>query len=427
MRRRATIAALTASVLLATACTDGVATRAELTTGVGVTDAPCPEAVHDGTGCIYLGTLTDLSGPFAHVGAAAADGSADFWRQVNEEGGVGGFEVDVLTYRRDTASDLQTHTQAFYEVEAEVLALAASFGTAPTDAIVADLDAADIVTVPLSRWSGWLEVAPDGLLLEVGAPACLDAAVGLDWAQGYEGEVDRVQTVALAGQDGEDHAAGVARWAAVNEALDLGLVTTTPGRDAQAHAVEQVLAGRADRVLLDVGPEEALAIVVGALDRGFGGRFLLSAAAWDPALVEEPTFSELAARAVVLTPVAGPAAVSPAHDAMREAYGDQVPASDHYTWGWVSSYPLYELLEAAVAAGDLTRTGLRSAVDGLTVAFGGAIPEVTYGEPAGDRASRAIAISLPDAEQAPGGLRLAAALLTGETAVDLELTFPCAG
>ena len=37
----------------------------------GVTDEPCPQAIDDSKGCIYLGTISDLTeGPFKALGGA---------------------------------------------------------------------------------------------------------------------------------------------------------------------------------------------------------------------------------------------------------------------------------------------------------------------------------------------------------------------
>src|SRR5262245_16406136 len=64
----------------------------------GVTNEPCPEAIDSKKGCIYLGTISDLTeGPFKVLGVPITDAQKAFWRRVNEQGGVGGYEVDVTT------------------------------------------------------------------------------------------------------------------------------------------------------------------------------------------------------------------------------------------------------------------------------------------------------------------------------------------
>src|SRR5690606_1969115 len=68
----------------------------------GVTEDPCPEAVNPDNGCIYLGTLSDLTvGPFSPLAPAIVEAQKAFWKRVNENGGIGGYDIDVTTYVRD--------------------------------------------------------------------------------------------------------------------------------------------------------------------------------------------------------------------------------------------------------------------------------------------------------------------------------------
>ena len=69
---------------------------AEMVTGPGITADPCPDAVNADNGCIYLGVLSDLTeGPFAALAVPITDGQRAFWLDVNEKGGIGGFDVDI--------------------------------------------------------------------------------------------------------------------------------------------------------------------------------------------------------------------------------------------------------------------------------------------------------------------------------------------
>src|SRR5690606_32551007 len=85
---------------------DGAATgdaAGEITIGDGVTEEPCPDGVNPDNGCIYLGVLSDLTeGPFAALAVPITDAQRNYWAQVNEDGGIAGFDVDIDTYTRDT-------------------------------------------------------------------------------------------------------------------------------------------------------------------------------------------------------------------------------------------------------------------------------------------------------------------------------------
>ena len=55
-----------------------------LTLGPGVTEEPC-EGGNPDNGCIYLGVLTDESGPFAGASGGLYGGQSLFWATVNAE------------------------------------------------------------------------------------------------------------------------------------------------------------------------------------------------------------------------------------------------------------------------------------------------------------------------------------------------------
>src|SRR5215813_5263378 len=100
MRKLGTIAV--AAVLVATGGLAGcraqspTPTDTAIKTDVGVTSAACPSAVDATKGCIYLGLLSDLTGPVAALGVPAAEAVKAFWKRVNTKGGIAGkYEVDA--------------------------------------------------------------------------------------------------------------------------------------------------------------------------------------------------------------------------------------------------------------------------------------------------------------------------------------------
>ena len=53
----------------------------DIATDVGATSDPCPDAVNQDNGCIYLGTISDLTeGPFAALAVPITDAQEAFWR-----------------------------------------------------------------------------------------------------------------------------------------------------------------------------------------------------------------------------------------------------------------------------------------------------------------------------------------------------------
>jgi ABC-type branched-subunit amino acid transport system substrate-binding protein len=442
-RWRRHAAALCAVALAATACGNGDGDDAaapgddgngdgEIVTDVGVTDEPCPDAVNEDNGCIYLGILSDLTvGPFSPLAPQIVAGQQAFFDRINENGGIAGrWDVNIEQYTRDTEYDPQTHAQAYREIEANILAIAQTLGTPPTEAILPDMDDDDVVGIPASWWSGWdFDEADYGLILNSGYSYCMESMIGLDWSNENEGEISTVLAVGYPGDYGGDSATGVSAWAEANGAEYAGFVQTAPNAvvGSQDAAVGQILSSGADRVVLATGPAETAEIVGGAMAQGFEGRFLGSVPTWNPALMESPAAPALEAAFTHVAPWEAFTGGSDAHAAMQEALGEgNLPQNDGFTFGWIWSYPMAALLERAAELGDLSREGLRNAVDGLEVDYEGALPNRTFGGDPNETAVRTAVIGQPDADE-PLGLATVETGVTGPTADAYDYSSPCSG
>lgn len=395
----------------------------DIATDIGATSDPCPEAVNEDNGCIYLGTLSDLTvGPFAGISNQIVAGQSAFWQRVNEEGGIGGYDVDSTTYIRDNQYSPEVTAQVFTEIQGDVLALAQTLGSPQTAAILEGLINESVVAVPASWTSGWLF---EDIILETGTSYCFDAMNAVDYAVESSG-VGSVLAVHYPGDYGEDGAAGASIAAEANE-LEFSSVETIPGAENQAAAVSAILAESPDLVFLTVAPAETAAIVGGAAAEGFQGRFIGSAPTWNQALLESPAAPALQAAYQTVGPWEAWSADTPGHEALRETVGEPDDLNDGYTFGWVWSYALKAALEAAAESGDLTRAGLLAAVTSLeTVDFEGMLPEEAgnhVGEP-DDVAFRQSVISAVDPDAATG-LSTVEGFFAGPTAEGYALEAPC--
>ncbi|HRN28256.1 MAG TPA: ABC transporter substrate-binding protein, partial [Terrimesophilobacter sp.] len=268
-RHALTLAAVaTVGLMALTGCTPldegGEATDEGITFGAGVTAEACPDAVNPDNGCIYLGVLSDLTeGPFAALAVPVTDGQRAFWAQVNANGGIGGFDVDIDTYTRDTKYQAAEHAAAYQEIEGEILALAQTLGTVNTQGVLADMDEANIVAAPASWWSGYnFAESDEGIILQNGYSYCTESMLGLDWLSGAFSQPSSVVAVGYPGDYGGDSAAGVEKWAEANGATATSIPTgpnqVTGNQDA---VVAAVLAAAPDAVVLAVGPAETAEIV----------------------------------------------------------------------------------------------------------------------------------------------------------------------
>jgi ABC-type branched-subunit amino acid transport system substrate-binding protein len=429
--RRTAVALASALVLTAVlaACRSDAPETQEGSEGVkfdvGVTKEPCPEAVDQAKGCIYLGSISDLTaGPFKALAVPITESQKLFWKRVNTAGGIGGYEVDVTKYVKDNKYDPQVHSQVYQEIKPNVLALAQTLGSPQTAAILPDLKTSSVIAAPASWTSAW---AFEDNILESGTNYCFEAMNSVDYAV-ETFKPKSVAAVHYAGDYGDDGAAG-AKIAAEAHSLTFTDIPTTPGQENQASAVTKLVGAKPDLVILTTAPAEAAAIVGGAAQAGFKGKFIGTSPTWNPALLKSPAAAALQGLYLQSGPWAPYGADTPGHKAMQEAVGDAFTKapSDGWTAGWVWSYPLKAALQKAVDSKDLTRAGLLAAVKSLdTVDYEGMLPAEAgkFGGEPNERVFRQSLISKPD-PAAPSGVTVTKELFAGPTAEKHEFTKAC--
>ncbi|WP_319456551.1 MULTISPECIES: ABC transporter substrate-binding protein [unclassified Mycobacterium] len=428
--RRSMVAALTVPLAIALAvpgCRSQESAAPQtgkegITVDFGVTNDPCPQAIDTSKGCVYLGTISDLTeGPFKALAVPITDAQKAFWRRVNEQGGIGSYEIDVTKYVKDNKYNPQIHNQVYQEIKPHILALAQTLGSPQTAAILPDLKASNIVAVPASWTSLW---AFEDVVVESGANYCIESMNSVDYAADKLG-AKSVMAVHLAGDYGDDAAAG-ARVAAEKRGLTFTDVKTASGQDNQAGAIDAIVSGNPDVVILTNGPTDAAVIIGQASARGFKGKFIGTNPTWNPGLLKGPAAAAVMSQYLQSSPLQPYGASTPGHEAMRSALGN-VTGNEGYTAGWVFSYPLKAALQKAVENKDLTRAGLLAAVNSLTsVDYEGMLPEGAgnYSGTPNEIVFRRSEIHKPD-EAAPSGVSELEPYFTGPTAKDFVFEKPC--
>lgn len=419
------LAALVVLALLGAGCRGGDARPVPAAAGhsPGVSAQPCPDAVNPGNGCVYLGAISDLTrGPFRALGAAFTQGQQAFWRRVNEQGGIGGYDVDVVTHVRDSHYEADTHSQEFDAIRGEVLALAQSLGSPQTQGILGALRTDHMVAVPASSTSAW---AFDDEIVESGASYCVEMANALDWYARHQVPPASVLAVHFTGHYGDDAAAGAA-MAAERMGVRFETVATTPGQQHQQPVIDLILAERPDLVVISTGPAELATIAARVHAGGFTGTLIGSSPSWNRGLMNTPAREALEALYFHAAPWAPWDGGSGGHAAVRDALAGEVP-DEAALAGWVSQYPLKAALETALAEGPLTRTALLQAVRSLkAVDYEGILPMEAGNFAGGAPAAvfRQSTVSRADVTR-PTGLRLVADLFTGPTAAAMPFDEPC--
>lgn len=398
----------------------------DIATGQGITEEACPEGVNPDNGCIYLGVISDLTvGPFVALSVPITDAQAAFWARVNDNGGIGGYDVNVTEYTRDNQYNPEVHSQQYEEIKGDILAIAQTLGSPTTAAIIDDLNAENIVAVPASWTSAWLF---EDIIIESGNVYCIETMNGLDY-MAAEADITSIMAVHYPGDYGDDGAAGAEYWAEQHGAEFID-VPTVPGADNQGEAIGAVVQQAPDVVVLTTAPTEAGTIIGTAAAQGFTGRFMTNGPGWNKGLLDSAAAEAIQGLLTIAGPWAPFNSDTPGHNAMRDALGDVDP-NEGYTSGWIWSYPLLAVLEQAASNGDLTREGLISAVGEVTeVDYEGMLPSGA-GNLSGDAdgaALRATVISRPDPADETGAVVVDGGLFyEGETAAGFTFDGPCFG
>jgi ABC-type branched-subunit amino acid transport system substrate-binding protein len=360
---------------------------------VGVTEEPCPGGNPD-RGCIYLGVLTDESGPFAGAAPALYGGHQLFWATVNAQGGIGGaYDVAVPEdLKKDTSYLDDVMVTSYAQIAEDVAAVAQSLGTTQTLAVIPDYERDHTIASPMSWWSGW---AFQERILEHGTNYCFEAMNAVDWATvafpAAGREFSTAGIVFVPNDYGLDYAAGVKIGAEANGitvAWEQPAIPAGSGGDpTQTEAVAKIVAEPVDVVFVVFGPTDTAAIVGGAAQQ-LGASvplFIGAGPSWNVALLGSPAAPAFQQGIFFQSsPFAGWDYDSTGHAKMRaavEAAG--LPANDFFVAGWISQYSIKAALESAYESGDLSHIGIETAAFALTdVDYEGMMPARSFaGDP----------------------------------------------
>ena len=343
---------------------------------------------------IRVGLLADLSGPFAALVRDIVVAQEAYWKRVNDAGGIGGRMIQTVVV--DQKYDVPTHKAKFQAMKARdakgVLIISQSTGSPHTAAIKAELEAASMIAIPLSYYSGWADPAFGKNVFESYSSYCFQAMNSVHHLHEAEG----ARTLAVAtfpGEFGQDAATG-AKLAA--EALDMEIVydgegkvvapsPTSPSPD-HSGVVSSIVASGAHLVWTTVNPATLAGLMSQAAAKGFDGKWVGSFGTFHESLLKadvgpliDSSYYHSTFTAALGTDVPG---MHTMIDAIA-AYKPDAHSSDAYIIGWTEAQITEAILRKAADDGDLTRAGVVKAAFALDkVDFEGLAPEQTWkGEP----------------------------------------------
>ena len=401
-----------------------VTTASAIKTGTGVTEDPCPAEIggvptgaNPAQGCIYLGMLNDYTGPFAPAGPGLEIAQRAFWLWANSSGGVGDYSV-AIKESFDTGYNPQKHLEGYTALKDDVAALSMSLGTVQTLFILDEMDADNMIAVPMSWWSGWSYKEKDkGLVIEFGSQYCADGMNAVDWSLANLGEIKTIGIMGFAGDYGSDWAAGVAKAAEAN-GLEVAWTYTPPATEFDvAQAVGLMVTQPVDAYYPAINAGFMAQVAGGAAQQGITPFAMLAGPSFNDAFVQEGfALKGLFESGAIYAMGLGAApyeADTPGHAAMRATMSQITESANPFlVAGWSSQYHLLGVLEAAIKGGDISRAGIRRAAANVTVDSDGFFPSRTLGQ---DRADAQAYIAVPDGSIG-SGQRLLAGGYVGPTA-----------
>jgi ABC-type branched-subunit amino acid transport system substrate-binding protein len=382
---RKALACLAVLAFAATACGGSDNKTTGTTAAGGAKSLTAVPGFDPATNTIKVGIITPLTGAVAAIGKPLTAGNEVFFSKVNAKGGIAGkYKIEYV--ERDSAYNPQQAVQAYNELKSQVVMFAQILGTPSTKAVLTGLKADGMVAAPASLDADWVR---EPNLLPIGGPYQIQAINALTWYV-TEGTGKGKKICSMASDDayGQAGVQGV-DFAAEKNAFKLATKQTfTTGKGAEATAAVQGLKDAGcEAVFIVSTPSDTGAILGIAAKTAFAPQWIGQSPSYIGALSQSPLKDYLAKNFMVVaegtewgdTTVPG---MKNLLDDITKFKADQAP--DYYfSFGYNEANAVVQVLEKAVALGDLSHAGIMKAMEGVgTLTFDGLTGDYKYGKAA---------------------------------------------
>jgi ABC-type branched-subunit amino acid transport system substrate-binding protein len=372
MAARRILALLAVALLSIAACRaadTAAAPSGPIKTGVGVEGQ-----------VIRLAELTALTGPAAVIAKPLTRGHEVYFAYVNDVlGGVGKnlpkdqrYKVELTTL--DTQYLPDVHVQQYNSVKGKVLAVAQSFGTAPTKAVLQQIRDDKMLTGAATLSGDWFK---EKYIVANGAPYIAQIANAVQYMKDQNVQSPKI---GLVYQDDDYGAEGVAGLEYATKAVGYSIVarasykTTDTDYTAQVNTMKQ--AG-ADYVFLTTTPSATGRLLGAAAALSYAPRWIGNSPAWAGALVgtadkPSPLVPYLSSRLwIVIDEGCGWAETGAGCEGSKlmqdnlAKYAKDQPPDYYFSFGYTEAMGIHAILEKAIEMRDLTRDGLVKAFEAV--------------------------------------------------------------
>ena len=339
---------------------------------------------------IEVSMIADLTGAFAGLVTEIAAAHEVFWDDVNAQGGIAGHPVNLTVV--DAGYGVAKTIELYEGLRQTTDIITMSTGSPHTAAIASMLVEDNLVTTPLSWYSGWAFGETGQNVFETYTNYCFESMNAVEYLADAN-DFTKVAVLSFPGEYGQDGAAG-AKIAIDALGLELvydgeGLVTPPSGDNPnpdQSAVIAGLVSSGAEMVWFTGNPATLGAIMGGAVAQGFTGVWSGNSPSYSYKMlaVEQlaPLLGEFYYPSSYIVPwgadVPGMAEVVEKMSAARP----DLPVSDVYILAWTEGGWTKAVLEAAAAAGDLSREGILAAAQTVEVNFNGLAPDQNWvGDP----------------------------------------------
>lgn len=413
---------LAALALVAAACGGSSAKKSGTNAG-GSSNAGKPPAVvpgFDGT-TIKLGAITPQTGIAAIIGKPLTNGNKVYFDHLNAQGGIAGkYKVELSI--GDSQYLPQTGVQQYNALKGGVVAFVQVLGTNVMNAVLPQLKTDNMIAGPATLDSFWV---PQQNLMALGAPYQVQAINAMDWWYTQKG--NKTPKVCLMRQSDPYGDAGKEglEFASKQFNFTIGTDVTFAPTDTDFSAqVNQLKAASCELVFLVGLPSHTGGIMGVAQQTGFTPQWIALAPTWLGALKGNTYMQQ---RYVIVSE--GPEWGDQSSPGMKQLMDDvQKYASDqtpdiYFAFGYAQAWSMAQILEKAVANGDLSHDGLIKAMNSVgTLRTGGLLGDYDYGAPKDRKPPRGGRIFAVD-PNAPGGLKAVTPQFTSEAAKKFTFKF----
>jgi ABC-type branched-subunit amino acid transport system substrate-binding protein len=405
---------LSVLALLISGCASASTTSSGgLKTDKGISD------LGNGLKLINLGVLTPLSGPVAApIGIPLTNGIDAYFKYVNDNGGIGGYKVNLLL--NDTQYNPQIQVQKYNDIHDHVLMIAESLGT-PTTFAIKDQAAQDHMLVSAATLASSL--AREKYLVLVGTPYRLQTENAFDYVVNKLGKsAPKTGLIYQNDEYGQDGQTGYKESIDAYHLTDVGQKSyNATDTDFSAQVGAMKTAG-AEYVFLSTTPSITAKIIGTAAAASYFPQWILQSPAWSVGLLKVPTLAPLLDGKVwvVGQGAAWGDTTKPGMAEMlqnqQKYYPNQAP-DGYFEFGYAEAKITAAVLKKAYDNGDLTRDGVFKAFESLQqVDLGGLYPPVTYGSSPDQRVPTRDSTIYQVDSQSPAGVKEIAPDFTGTAA-----------